>query len=412
PVQKTSLEPERLSAGLVIVDTARGQSADTNTLWIDGVEIVRKPLLLLEDLALRAGSLVIEESALVKGDAVLAGQASLEVSAPRLQLRGGIAVTEGSSFVVDGAVIDSEQQYVTQYWLDTATGGSIALRDVQLYTRFPQFLRSKAGCSLLLDRFQSLMAATHIETEPSAQVTITDSSQIGELVLYPGARVNVSASDYILVWLFTPSGTTGTYSLPDGSSVNQFSLPNPFDLSVTNTTNVLWGLVSYPGSNVTFTDSHLLVAGLLFLGSTQQALSGYQNGGPLPDLSGLSDRTLVFQNSTVDIWNFYPSEGSDLQLNDCTFGEMLAFGHARAVITSSGCDGSGGFLGTEDNSIVEVYSSRLDTDITTFDDSNLLLDGCTVHGTIRATGNSTVTLRNTTVDGELMEYDGAKIIVE
>ena len=94
------------------------------------------------------------------------------------------------------------------------------------------------------------------------------------------------------------------------------------------------------------------------------------------------------------------------------FGELLAFGQATATVHDSTCDGSGGYIGTEGDSRLEIYASELDNDITTFDRSTLLLDGCTVHGDIRATGSSSVVLRNTIVDGALLEFDSGSIVVE
>jgi hypothetical protein len=216
----------------------------------------------------------------------------------------------------------------------------------------------------------------------------------------------------VLVWLFAATGTQGEFSLPDGAEISSFDLTTGFDLSVRNSTLVLWGPISYPGSALTFRDTAFLVAGLLFSGDTQQTLSGIENNGPIPDLSGLQDRGLTFENSSVKTWNFYVADTSRLTVDACLFGEVLSFHNAVVTVGNSTCDGTGGFVGTNESSHMEIRDSTLDSDVTTFGTSTLLLERCSVIGDIRATGESTVTLRQTTVDGGKFEFDQGKIVEE
>ena len=65
-------------------------------------------------------------------------------------------------------------------------------------------------------------------------------------------------------------------------------------------------------------------------------LKGLKNGQPMKDYAlGASDRSLRFVDCTVRAWNFYPAEKAHLTIEDCTFGEALAFGEGRIEIRNS-----------------------------------------------------------------------------
>ena len=76
-----------------------------------------------------------------------------------------------------------------------------------------------------------------------------------------------------------------------------------------------------------------------------------------------SKRILRLVNTEVVTWNFYSSLHSKLSIENCIFGELLAFDSSSVIIENSICDGTGGYLGAVGNSSVIVIRSLISSQV-------------------------------------------------
>ena len=122
-------------------------------------------------------------------------------------------------------------------------------------------------------------------------------------------------------------------------------------------------MISYPGSDATFRNSHFTVAGLWFQQPDSLVVQNITNGSRHADeVVAAPDRKLRLINSEVSTWNFYPVN-TKLTIKNCVFGELLALGNSRVLIDNSICDGSGGYWGALDQSFIVIFRSLMNTQV-------------------------------------------------
>jgi hypothetical protein len=157
---------------------------------------------------------------------------------------------------------------------------------------------------------------------------------------------------------------------------------------------VLWGCFPLPGSNVTFTDSRLRSTGLIIPGSDSITFNGLVNNQHYADYTlPLADRSFRLINTDLTTWNLYPGGNTDLVLNSCVFGEILAQDSSRATVQNSICDGSGGYIGSEASSTLLFLGCLVTTQVVSRDRS-LMLGGLStvMYGPVTSTDGSAMLL--------------------
>jgi hypothetical protein len=168
------------------------------------------------------------------------------------------------------------------------------------------------------------------------------------------------------MWLVLPDSSIVDVSLPDNSLLIGWQFQDgdpgvsgiPYSLSIDSCTNVLWGLISMSGSDGTFTDTDFRTSGLFFTGQDSITVSNITNNSFYSDeIVNVPDRNLRMVNTQVTTWNFYPALRSNITINNCIFGELLAFDTSNVLIQNSICDGTGGYLGAIGHSFLVIIGS-------------------------------------------------------
>lgn len=415
-VVKDAIDPERLKPGFALFDMAPATGGGgNNTLWIDALRIQREPLILKTGEWLIDGTAeMVNESMVVEGNVRIINNGSLTATCPRFVLKGDIVTESGGAFETSDVMLEIPQEYRWQYCLLAGNGGDIGLVETDIYTAHPLMLMGNSGAGLNLDRVDMCLCGFHVEVINGCTFDIKNCASVGEICLFPGVAVNIENTDVVLVWFFAVPGVNAAICLPDGTSIADWQLDSELgiDLSVSNSTNVLWGLISYPGSVLRIDNSEILVTGLLFSLNSIVPLTGIENGKSLDNSTVFTDRILELENSPVNTWNFYASGNAAVLIDNCLFGEALSFDTSSIEISNSTCDGTGGYLGSEDESEIYIVDTKVTCEVLAFGSSELIIENSSVTGNIMAVDSSTIRIRNIAHKGLKLEFDQGIIIEE
>ena len=209
-------------------------------------------------------------------------------------------------------------------------------------------------------------------------ITSIDSCTGGmEFVINEHADVTIKNSIFFAIWFTFADGDTANYDYPPPNSVlfpgssnitgtYQFSdiLPNvsgiDFDVSIQNTDGAYWGIISQENSDVVVNNSFVAACGFYFDGTSSDTALGFIDAQYYTSYSSpFSDRGFSVNNTTVNAWNFYPTDTSEIIIDSCIYGESLGFANSVTKVYNSTCDGTGGYFGGMNNSKTYVYSSQI-----------------------------------------------------
>jgi hypothetical protein len=214
----------------------------------------------------------------------------------------------------------------------------------------------------------------------SATFTIRDVDEPG--VHFAG---NLWALDHSRIEI--PDGATIDWSPPLPGPVDGWSWP-PDDAvgifqraTIDRSEVLLWPMLVRSGSDLTLRDipdEGWVVVGLYLPGSAR--ISRLENDVFVGDRElDLGDRRLRLVNANVDTWNLYPQNDAVVEVAGSVIGEVLSFGNSVTRIRDTTVDGTGGFLGSRDQSRLELVDSTVTCTVEAAGDSLLTLRHSQVH---------------------------------
>ncbi|MCK6472569.1 MAG: hypothetical protein L6R28_12565 [Planctomycetes bacterium] len=416
PVKKRAVEPGRLKPGFAVADAAAIVRSPEGpaTLWLDDITVTRKdPELVRKDWTVTKDT-VLKETARIEGYWIIAEGVKVTVASPWLELPATVFVKKGATLRFEGGLVAVPSTYNYQFNLQVEDGARLETDGVKLAPAMPWGVGLNPGAAWHATKTEFPMHNLTATVQDRGELIFKDVTTPGEMVLWPGAKVNLSDCTDVLVWLHTETGARGRLDLPDGKQIARWRAPKALGLDVTMTTvkDVMWGLVPSEGNQLMVRDATLRTTGLLFKSKESATVRGLKNGlryGAEPVLA--SKIALDLKGSSVQTWNIYGTEQANVKVEDCLFGEALTFAFSRMTIADSTCDGSGGYFGSKDHSTMDVRDSRIACRIVAHDDSKLTLVNCTIEGDIIAADRSTLTLINCKHTGGQRADPGAKLDV-
>ena len=339
-----------------------------------------------------------------------------------LNLPCNLYVSENSTLYIDSAIVDIPMTFKSEYgwWsfnnsLFEISNSSFDLGSGALDGSFTD---STNFTQINNDYVSTLMPMT-FGIAGNAIVSI-DSCQGGmEFVIAQNADVNIQNSDFFMIWYTFGDGDTANYDYPPSNSTTYLGSSNitgvysfsdllanvsgvDFSVDIQNTDGVYWGIISKENSDVTVNNSTLLACGFYFDGTTIDTADGFVNSQLYATYnSPFFDRGFTLNNSSVNAWNFYQADSSDLVIEGCTYGESIGFGEGVTRVYNSTCDGKGGYFGGMDNSKTFVYNSEMirvngSAQILNFQDNSLAwFHKSKITGGIILSGNSQLYFGNT-----------------
>lgn len=200
-----------------------------------------------------------------------------------------------------------------------------------------------------------------------SQISINKCNETGKFILQDSVKSSFSNSEMVLLWHVADKGTVLKTKFPAGDSAVNYQLVHPtpgienikYSVNMVNCDQVWWGLMPKPGSDIQITDSKIRAIGLWFTESGNTNLSGLVNNSDYKYFeAGLTDRSLILENTEVRTWSIYTFGQSSLTLTGCILGEVGAFGRSFVNANNIMVDGSGGYFFASDTSVVvSAFSS-------------------------------------------------------
>lgn len=326
------------------------------------------------------GKLNVEDSYFEVNNIFSTQDRSTVILKDSLNLSCNLYLTEKSSLIIDSASLFVPMTFKSEYiwWACNNSSFQISNSDIHLNSgALGGSISDSATFTQLNNRYNSTILPMTLGLTGSSVVSIDSCWGGMEFVIQENADVNIQNSDLLMIWFTLADGDTIDYEYPPPNSTlyplasnikNPYSFsgftPNvsgvDFNVNIQNSDGVFWGIMSRENSDVTINNSSLLACGFYFDGTTIDTANGFVNS-PLYATynSPFSDRAFTLNNSSVNAWNFYSTETSEIIIKDCIYGESLGFGDGVTRVYNSTCDGKGGFFGGMGNSKTYVYNSEI-----------------------------------------------------
>ncbi len=308
-------------------------------------------------------TMVITDFYSYRGDIHVINQGTLIVQGPagHLVIDGNLYVRDTGIFRVSGGTFTLNQTTRYQYGFSVENAGTV------------EFNSAEIRCNGMPGNAYFVNQATVSYTDTTsdihctamagddAVVAVTQSTHSLELIITGRAEATFTGSSGSILWLGFTAGNIADFTMPDTSGTLdwEFSSDLPgvsgveFRLTVSGCTEMLLGLISWETSDVTVRDSDVRVLGIYFGGDTQQTLTGLVNNSHYTDRDfGFADRSLRMVNTTVQTWNLYSGGSQTLNLTHCILGEVITYGTSVCNMTRCTMDGTGGYLGAWDTSLL------------------------------------------------------------
>ncbi len=345
----------------------------------------------------------------LEGNILVMNGGHLRITAPRFMIRGNIRI-EGGAVDIEGGVLVVNQRFNHQFGILAVKKSQIKIKDSAIFSYFPMGLFLRGNSSLEVEDANFTGGLT-CEAPDTCRITLKKAMTPGEFLVAPGASLSVIDSDGLIIWSTLDEHAKGTVSFPGGESVSEWSSRNGLDVHVKNSRNVLWAILSTRGSDCSTDGSHLRAAGLRFNGTSRVRLKDLRNRADISRYTlDVSDRKLRFEKTRVDTWNIYGEENAVIRVSDCLFGESMAAGTSSIEICDSTCDGSGGYVGSDNGSKMRLSNCKITCLVIARENSRMTLENCDITGDVIAVGNAVIELRGCNAKGNMRNDPGAKII--
>jgi hypothetical protein len=342
----------------------------------------------------------------VYGDIIVANNGELRITGTELNINGDIILVQNGKLNVTSSTLTFESQYLyhrsilmmnkSSFYLNASTislGGfnvSSGLTDTTIF-RFDN--GSIEGGTLT-----SSVAS-------SATFRSFNSQRLGEILFFDNATGIFQACTGLLTWLTAPPTCDYDISYPSAQVQGAYSFPDSalkavgmdYRVSYEQCYGLLWGLIHETASKVVVRNSDLLACGALFDDPQPIQVTNLVNGVTHASFQyPAADRNVSFQNSRITTWNLYPRAQSQVIVQNCIFGEILCFANARAQVVNSICDGSGGYVGTLEQSSIIASQCQFLPDVIAKDASQIFtINSALPYGDVITADNAIIGLLNT-----------------
>ncbi len=305
----------------------------------------------------------------VNGDVIVLNNGRLRVQSTELRVRGNVYILNNGGVELAGSELRFVQEYLYQRSILLRNTASLWLAGGTLDCG-----GYNVGCAVMdsavlrLDASSVTNAVMTTSVTQRARMEATDCDGLGEVLLFDQARANYLRCSALLSWLHLPAGANATMRLPGADVLGRWVFPDSIASHAGIGTqwvfeecvNLRWALMIEAASEALVTDADLLAVGLMFYGPGPATVSGLVNNSALNDYAlPVSDRNIRFQRSRVGAWNLYALGTAELAVNNSVFGEILSMGRGNVTVTSSICDGSGGYVGSQDSSRMQFIQSSI-----------------------------------------------------
>jgi len=357
-----------------------------------------------------------------QGNIIIVGDGVLEVKNADFNLDGDILIAGCGKAVFDSSDINIIQHYIYEHVLFVSDSACCSITNSE--TSFSGY---QLSVSIALHGEINMRNVTNQDwitagVQHDASATLIDIEGFtGEWLFLDDCYAEFKGVDYLLTWYFFPQGSVVDFDFPEDDTIYGFYLDSTltningigYHVEIDSSTDCMWATIPLRGSDVTIRDSDLRVTGIMFEGSDNFSVSGLVNGLDYSDwLLPVGDRAYRLINTSVQTWNLYPEDTTNITLSSSIFGELCGFTDSYTTIQNAFCDGTGGHIEAAHRSFVAVYSSSIFADVITKDRGVCVLANCAMPvGRIWVTGASIMVIVNTSFPEEPIPSDTSIVFV-
>lgn len=338
------------------------------------------------------------------GRIIILNNGSLVLDSADFTLQGDIIIAQNGSMTVRKGTFTVVQTYAYQYQATLLGGGRMEFDSAEAGYNGQSWGVSLMDSSRLAVSGSKLRQGfTTVSLISAARAEYRDADFSSEFLAFDSCRLSLARCDTALIWLTFPQSSSASLSLPgtDTAIVHWSIGPGTpgvsgvlYQVTLDTVSSVMWGTFPLPGSQVTLTDSRVRASGLIIPGADSVHLAGLVDGLHHQDyLLPLADRQYRLINTYNQTWNLYPAASTRLVLESSIFGELLAMDSSTVDIRNSICDGSGGYVGGEAGSRLNLIQATVYTQLVSRDRSLVFAGYSNIHyQPVNATGASVMLL--------------------
>lgn len=315
-----------------------------------------------------------------QGRIIVVNNGTLILDRADFVLRGDVIIAQKGSMSVRRGSFTVVQDYAYQYGATLLDGGRLEIDSAQAGYSGQSWGISLFDSSRLGVSGTSLRHGfTTVSLIGASQAEYRDADFSSEFLAFDSCRLSLARCDTALIWLTFPQSSAASLVLPGtDTAIGRWHLgPSTpgvsgirYQVELDTVASVLWGTFPLPGSQVVLTDSRVRATGLIIPGADSVHLAGLVDGQHHLDyLLPLSDRQYRLVNTFNQTWNLYPAGSTRLALESSIFGELLSMDSSAVDVRTSICDGSGGYVGADSRSRLNLLQTTVYTQLVSRDRS-------------------------------------------
>lgn len=241
----------------------------------------------------------------------------------------------------------------------------------------------------------------------TGSLNIDGINQAGEFVITGSSNVRIKNAETVLLWHQFPAGSIINHSFPDGDTLISYDFNNTtsgvsgidYNIDIDSCTDVMWGLMPEPNTDIAISNSLIRTIGLWFTGSDSLNVSGLVNQTTYANqLMNISDRSLTLQACSVRTWSIYTFDTVKVNIQSCIVGEIGTFGYSQLMTNTTMIDGSGGYFFAGDHSVCIGGYTTCSSSVRSQQNGIMLYANSNVlYGALEAQGTSVLIVTQSTI---------------
>ncbi|MCD4792259.1 MAG: T9SS type A sorting domain-containing protein [Bacteroidales bacterium] len=329
-------------------------------------------------------SVLIVSDTIINGDIIIYGNGVFIVDSAKLTLSGNLyARDNGQAIFRNYAHLHFNQLYMAQYFLFLVNNAKFEATDVTIDgNNYPLNFQELRDSSVYIARRVNFIDWVFRKVYNNSTLILEDVDFVGDLLVDDSCQVNFTRCAKLLPWLEAPYGSVFDIQFPMSDTVLHFEFNETqpgidgigYTMTIDTCNIVWWGIESFPGSNLTVTNSLVYGAALRISGSDTLTFYGVLDSTYYTDFTvPLPDRHFQLLNSAVYSWQPYALENTVLYIDSCSFGEMMGKNNSVSYITNSVCDGIWQHLGFTDNAFGNFTDGLVKSFVSVWQNATLLI---------------------------------------
>jgi hypothetical protein len=356
----------------------------------------------------------------LNGNLTIVNNGTLNIDSANFKIDGDIFITNAGQLNVRDSYFTVIQEFIYEHDAVVAESGILQFCGVQFRSSGQSWSNAFADSASYILKNSDISDGFITTAFLGESKGIINNTQMpGEFLCFGPNNLEITNSDLLLMWLVLPDSSVVDFSLPNDSLVTNWNFSSneplvdniPYSLKIDSCSNVMWGLISISGSQARFSDTEFRTIGLMFQNSDSLIVSNITNESNHSDENiNVPDRELHLINSQVHTWSFYASSNSNITIENCVFGELLAQDSSKVLINNSICDGTGGYIGAFHQSFLLITGSFIKSQVISRQNAVLVGAGSTFWGSeIDADESSLMFIANTATAVEPQAHYSAVI---